>query len=311
MLEEREEKKSMCYDFVDKKNNPVTSLVVRDTIRIRSMDKMCLSMTIMCMPIDKLSSALNPWKKLSKLSLKNKYESIYFDHFQNNENYYKDKFTRLAFERLTSFLVDPRQRLVLPFSPTIMKVMFTTDSVNSFNITVIRENEVVTNKMKNSKNILFSVTNSASCKDELENYDFELIPYKNAQLSKDDILKKFQSADDILQKAVTEFIAPITDIEQVVFLELRKKDEDECNDENSEEEEIQDKFSAPVTNYITYIPSINTQLLEHVNVVKSCINDTCPIPTPLNPTDNSKSSYSMMYALIIIFIRLLIISIIY
>ena len=93
MLELREETSSSCIDFVDKKNSTVTSIVVRDTIRIRSMDKMCLSMTIMCTPIDKLSSALNPWKKLSKASLKNNYDSIYFDHFQNDENYYKDKFT--------------------------------------------------------------------------------------------------------------------------------------------------------------------------------------------------------------------------
>ena len=222
-LQVREDTSSPCIEFIDTKNNTVASIVVRDTIRIRSMDKMCRSMTIMCLPIDKLSVGVKPWKTLAKGLLKNNYDSFYYDHFQNIDNYYKDKFTCPAFDRLTSFLGDPRQRLVLPFSPTILKVMFSTGNIIEFNISLIREQEVVTRKIKESKNILFSVTNSTSCKALLEEYEFELIPYKNAQLTKDDILSKFAAAKSELKNAVRDFLVPILHIDQVVFLELRKK----------------------------------------------------------------------------------------
>ena len=67
-----------------------------------------------------------------------------------------------------------------------------------------------------------------------------------------------------MTKRVTYFVATIiTAIEKVKCLELKRKYQNESNDNNSEEA-TNDKITSIVTHYLPSIPCINTKLLTHV-----------------------------------------------
>mmetsp|Transcript_21631 Transcript_21631/g.26481 ORF Transcript_21631/g.26481 Transcript_21631/m.26481 type:complete len:467 (-) Transcript_21631:45-1445(-) len=294
-LKTRELDNSESNEFEDHNGKTCTTIVVRDSLRLNLIQQCCKSLTIRDMPLLKIQGNLNVWKKLLKTSQQADYTSIYFDDYEFGEQQLKGSFDAKTFDRLISILLHPDQRLLLPFSPTILKYVFQSSELQQLEIIPVFDSDVYTKRLKASHNILSRLSNDKDCQAILSHYDFDT-PRSKTGHNKLSFINKFDVNEKEVIKEVHKFLDPIEAIESVRFIEIQKN-YDEESAEHSSEDATDDKINSPVISYLSTSPSINIQLKEHLHVVQSCLDKSFPDPICLDRNYNSRSSFSMMYAL--------------
>ena len=212
------------------------------------------------------------------------HDTIYVDYYQNDESYYIDKFNDKYFKRIAQLCSKPLQRIVFPFSKTIIHKIFNNDLHTDFDITAISKDDFGHEaNIKSSVHILYSSSESDICERVMKNYGFsesklvgsvhlgnkgiqDILPFDEAYTSSDAALP--------VKKCLDLF----GNVESVMFIVLKKKTIVEKKMATTEKTIVEikkkstkNKINSPVSLYLHPTISPNDQLLEHKRVVSSCI----------------------------------------
>ena len=247
-----------------------------------------------CISSKELLFSPKRWKPFVNKICKNKATSIYFEYYDIPDVDYNDKFTKEVCLKLMRLCEHNVQRLVLPFSRTILHVLFEcNDDLDLFDISLIRNTQFENEQNESqSHHLLYSISNSDECKKMLKQYGFQ-DPRNNCLggISPDNILVR-SSIPNTSLALLKSFVTSIDDIENVRCVVLTLKP---VNDEDEVEDNEDNKSKKDVVNYLRHKPSILIQLAEHISVVDSYTTHLAPVT--IKNTDEQMEPYSLMFAL--------------